>query len=451
VPNETRRYLFLTGKLAADALSDTLEAMEPDFEYEIQVLGISVAALMDAGWIARHVHSARGCDQVMISGWVQGDPSVIEEKLAIPVILGPKDLKDIPVFFGRERVLAGYGEYEVKILGEIVEAYRMPWEELLARAEYYRASGADIIDLGCPVGMEQGFPGVGGVVAGLKEHGFTVSLDTFHHETILRADEAGLDMLLSVNSVNIDLAPRLQCKVVVIPDFDQGLDSLERNIAQLEAWGVPHIIDPILNPINFGFADSVYRFYQMRQRYPEAEMLMGLGNLTELTDADSTGINAVMAGVVTELRIDYVLTTEVISWARGAVREFDLARKLMYYSSENNVLPKDVDDGLITVKDPPHEPYTEAELRHMQEKVRDTNFRIFANDQYVYVFNNTSFIKGTDPQHIFDQLEVGDGAHGFYLGRELERAALAVRLGKKYTQEVPLRWGYLSETDRGLG
>jgi dihydropteroate synthase-like protein len=448
VPSETGRYLFVTGKLAADALSDTLEAMEPDFEYEIEVLGISVAALMDAGWIARHMHDARGCDQAMISGWVQGDTSVIERTLGIPVTLGPKDLKDIPVYFGRERVLAGYGDYDVQILGEIVEAYRMPWEELLARAEYYRASGADIIDLGCPVGMEQGFPGVGEVVARLKQRGFVVSLDTFHRETILRADEAGLDILLSVNSVNMELAQSLQCKVVVIPDFDQGLDALERNIAQLEAWGVPYIIDPILNPISFGFTDSIHRFYLTRQRHPEAEMLMGLGNLTELTDADSTGINAVMAGIVTELGIDYVLTTEVISWARGAVREFDLARKLMYYSHSNSVLPKHVDDGLITVKDPPHEPYTEAELRHIQEKVRDSNFRIFANDEYVYVFNNNVFIKGTHPQQIFDRLGVGDAAHGFYLGRELERAALAVQLGKKYTQEVPLRWGYLSEADR---
>jgi dihydropteroate synthase-like protein len=440
-------YLFVTGKLAADALRNTLEAMEPQFDYRIKRLGISVAALMDARWIARHLDSAEGCETVMVSGWVQGDLSIIEEKVDVPVVLGPKDLKDIPVFFGGERLLPGYGEYKVKILAEIVEAYHMPWDELLARAEYYRASGADIIDLGCPVGMDEGFPGVGEVVARLKEHGFVVSLDTFHHETILRADEAGLDMLLSINNTNMELVPRLNCKLVVIPDFDQGFESLERNIAQLEALGVPYVIDPIVNPINFGFADCLYRFYETRRRYPQAEMLMGVANLTELTDADTTGVNAVMAGFVTELDIEYVLVTEVISWARGAVREFDLARKLMHYSRENNILPKHVDDGLITVKDPPHEPYTEAELRHMHEKVRDKNFRIFANDDYVYVFNDRVFIKGTDPQEIFDQLSVQEGPHGFYLGRELERAALAVQLGKKYTQEVPLRWGYLSEDD----
>lgn len=438
-------YLFVTGKLAADALVDTLESMAPDFEYRVRRLDISVAALMDAGWIARHLESAEGCEQVMVSGWVQGDLSLIQEKVGVPVVRGPKDLKDIPVFFGGERVLPGYGEYRVKILAEIVEAYQMPWEDILARAEYYRASGADIIDLGCPVGMDVGFPDVAEVVTRLKELGFVVSLDTFHQETILRADEAGLDLLLSINNTNMELAPLLNCKVVVIPDFDQGEESLERNVAQLEAWGVPYVIDPIVNPINFGFAECLNRFYETRRRHPEAEMLMGVANLTELTDADTTGVNAVMAGFVTELDIDYVLVTEVISWARGAVREFDLARKLMHYSRKNNILPKHVDDGLITVKDPPYEPYAEAELRHMQEKVRDRNFRVFANDEYVYVFNNELFVKGTDPQEIFDQLGVNGGAHGFYLGRELERAAVAVRLGKRYTQEVPLRWGYLSE------
>lgn len=434
-------YLFVTGKLAADALKVTLERMEPDFEYEVTVLSISVAALMDTNWIARHLTDARGCQQVMISGWCQGDLSVIEERVGVPVIRGPKDLKDLPVFFGHERVREGYGQYRVRILAEIVHAYRMSWEDILAQAEYYRASGADVIDLGCPV--HGGFPGVAQVVAGLKERDFTVSLDTFDSETILRANEAGVDMLLSINSRNMDLAPRLHCKVVVIPDFGEGLESLERNAARLEEWGVPYVMDPILDPLSFGFTESLHRFYETRRRHPDAEMLIGLGNLTELTDADSTGINALMAGVITELGIDYVLTTEVISWTRGAVREFDLARKLMYYAHQNRVLPKEIDDGLITVKDPPHESYTEAELRHMHQQLRDRNFRIFTDDNWIYVFNRDVFIRGTSPDEIFAQLDVAEASHAFYLGRELERAALALRLGKKYMQEEELRWGYL--------
>jgi len=117
-------YLFVTGKLAADALKGTLERMGPDFEYEVAVLNISVAALMDTRWIARRLADAHGCQQVMISGWCQGDLSVIEEQLGVPVIRGPKDLKDLPVFFGRERVLEGYGQYRVKILAEIPRSWR---------------------------------------------------------------------------------------------------------------------------------------------------------------------------------------------------------------------------------------------------------------------------------------------------------------------------------------
>jgi dihydropteroate synthase-like protein len=274
-----------------------------------------------------------------------------------------------------------------------------------------------------------------------------VSLDTFNTEDILRADRVGLDLLLSVNSRNLELAPRLKCKVVVIPDFDQGLESLERNITQLEAWGVPYIIDPILNPISFGFTESLYRFYETRRQHPQAEILMGLGNLTELTEADSTGINAVMAGIITELNINYVLTTEVISWARGAVRELDLARKLMHYAITNHALPKHVDDGLITVKDPPHEHYAEEELRAMQAQIRDRNFRIFTDDEYIYVFNNKVFIRDTNIRAIYAQLDVEDASHAFYLGKELQKAILAVRLGKKYIQEEELRWGYLGKAD----
>lgn len=439
-------FLFVTGKLAASALRTTLERLEPDFDYEVAVLDASVAALMRVEWVTRRLSDAHGCRQVMLPGLCRGDLSVLEAKLGARVIRGPKDLKDLPLFFGKERSLEGYGEYRTKILAEIVEAYRMPWEGILAEAEYYRRCGADIIDLGCP--PMEGFPGVADVVVGLKERGFAVSVDTFDPQTIREADQVGVDLLLSVNSENVDMVSELSCKVVVIPDFGEGLDSLERNVARVGSLGVPFVMDPILEPLGFGFTESLRRYDETRRRHPEAEILMGIGNLTELTDADSTGINALMAGLTTELGIDYVLTTEVITWARGSVTELDLARKLMHYAAKNRILPKSIDDGLIALKDTPFEPYSETELREMQSLVREKHFRIFADREWVYVFNRDLFLRGTDPYELFGQLEVADPGHAFYLGRELERAALAVRLGKRYVQESELRWGYLSG-DRG--
>ncbi len=439
------KYLFVTGKLASEALHHTLDRLELEEGYRVAELGYSVAALMKTRSIARRLADAQGCDMVMVPGLCRGDLGLIESQLGVPAVRGPVDLKDLPLFFGQERVLEGYGEYRVQIVAEIVEAYQMPWEELLTRAEYYRDSGAEIIDLGCPT--DEGFPAVGEVVAGLKQRGFRVSVDTFDPETIRRADAAGVDLLLSVNSQNLDLVPELGCAVVVIPDFGQGLDSLERNVERVAAMGATYIADPILDPLSFGFTASLARFVEYRRRHPEVPMLMGLGNLTELTDADSIGLNALMAGVITELGIDYVLTTEVISWARGSVRELDLARKLMFYAHRERTLPKSLDESLIVAKDPPHERYTEAELRHMQQMVKDRNYRIFATDDLIYVFNRDRFVRGNDPQSLFAELTAEDPGHAFYLGRELERASLAVLLGKRYMQESPLRWGYLDPAE----
>jgi dihydropteroate synthase-like protein len=435
------RHLFITGKLAAPSLRNTLNGI-PDLEFEIAVLPISVAALMNTRFIAKHLDSAMDCAKAVIPGACKGELDLVAEKLGIAAVRGPSNLKDIPSLFGSVIRLQGYGAYRTKILAEIVDAHQIGLQSILAQAAYFRDSGADIIDLGCPA--EGNFPEIGKAVKALKEAGFMVSVDSFNPEDILKADQAGVDLALSVNSTNLEIAQKLRCKVVVVPDFDGGLQSLERNIAQLDAWHVPYIIDPVLSPIGLGFADSIGDYIAVRRNHPKSEMLMGIGNLTELTDADSIGINAVMAGVIAELGIDYALTTEVVSWARGAVRELDLARRLMHYAHKNKIPPKHLNDELIVIKDPPFNSFTEDELRTMQLKVRDENFRIFADRNFIYVFNRDVFVKGAEIQTIFNQLGELDPSHAFYLGKELQKAILAVQLGKKYVQEDPLRWGYLS-------
>ena len=179
-------------------------------------------------------------------------------------------------------------------------------------------------------------------------------------------------------------------------------------------------------------------------------MLMGIGNLTELTAADSTGVNALLIAVCQELGVRAVLTTEVIPWARGAVREADVARRLMHYAVTQRTSPKGVDDRLVTVKDPAVLTFTEDELRALQAGITDPNFRVFADREGITVLNNERFIRSTDVTNIgdiFAQLGVDDAAHAFYLGKELARASLAVTLGKTYRQEGALSWGYLTPPD----
>src|SRR5207244_7183206 len=146
----------------------------------------------------------------------------------------------------------------------------------------------------------------------------------------------------------------------------------------------------------FGFVASLERYAEVRRRYPDAAMLMGIGNLTELTAADSTGVNAMLVAVCQELGVRAVLTTEVIPWARGAVREVDVARRLMHYAVTRHTIPKGVDDRLVTVKDPVVLAYSEEELRALQAGITDPNFRIFADGEAITVLNDQRFVRGIE-------------------------------------------------------
>jgi dihydropteroate synthase len=443
-----RHVLFVTGKLAEPSLRRVLDEMQPAFETSVAVMKITVAALMTTPWIARFLELPPGTDLVLIPGLCEGDVEALRKQFGVRVEKGPKDLRQIPRYFGQAAAAADYGAYRIQILAEINNAPKLAAEALMAAAEYFRSSGADLIDVGCTPGLA--FPGLGDVVRALRRAGMRVSIDSFDRSEILAAVEAGAEMVLSVNRSNLDVARELAgtgATAVVIPDLGEGIDTLEPTIEALEGWDVPYLLDPIIEPIGFGFMASLERYAEVHRRYPDAGQLMGIGNITELTSADSTGVNAVLIGICEELGVRAVLTTEVIPWARGAVKEIDIARRLMHHAIGHRTLPKGVDDRLLTVKDPEILAYDEVELRRLHQAVTDPNFRIFADHATITVFNDSIFVRGDDIQAIFSQLGVDEATHAFYLGRELMKAKLAITLGKTYRQEGALDWGYLTPPD----
>jgi dihydropteroate synthase len=445
---ENRRILFVTGQLAEPALRRVLGEMAPPFAYDVTALGITVAALMTTSWIARTLERPERTDLVLIPGMCEGDPQVIAEKIGVPVEKGPKDLREIPRHFGRAELARDYGAWDIEIVAEINDAPRMSLQAVRHAAEEFRASGADIIDIGCTPGVS--FPALSEVIGDLKAAGMRVSVDTFDSHEIRTAVAAGAELVLSLNGSNIEVARDLagtRARAVVVPDLGGTLETLAPSLEALERWGVPYLIDPILEPIGYGFMTSLERYAEVRRWLPEVGMLMGIGNITELTAADSTGVNALLIAICQELHIHTVLTTEVIPWGRGAVREVDIARRLMHYAVNRRTSPKGVDDRLLTIKDPVVFRYSEEELRALQADIKDPNYRIFADRDGITVLNNDRLVRGTDIQEIFAQLEVDEPTHAFYLGKELARASLAVTLGKTYRQEGSLSWGYLTPPD----
>jgi dihydropteroate synthase-like protein len=443
---------FVTGRLAQHALRRMVAELSQDvgFDYSIDVLPITVAALMTPDWIAGRWNVPAHATRVVLPGYCSGDTAPLVSAAPCPVELGPRDLHQLPRFFARPPLAREYGGYNIEILAEINHCPRVTLPEILAEAARLAGDGADLIDVGCE--PHAAWEGVADAVRALREAGHRVSIDSLNPVEIAAAVAAGAELVLSVNSHNREAARDWGVEVVVTPDTPGDAASIDDTVEYLAAAGVPLRIDPILEPIGFGFAASLQRYYETRQRYPEAPMLMGIGNLTELTDVDSAGVNTLLLAICQEWDVRSVLTTQVINWARRSVRECDVARRLVFHAIENRVLPKHLTTDLVMLRDEELLETPLAEIETLQETITDSNYRIFASDGEIHLIAAGMHLHNADPFILMDQLQqAGPGggpprnlspAHTFYLGYEMAKAATALTLGKTYRQDEPLHWGF---------
>ncbi|HEY7841535.1 MAG TPA: DUF6513 domain-containing protein, partial [Gammaproteobacteria bacterium] len=391
--------------------------------------------------IARRVPPPADTARVIVPGLCRGDLAEAQSVLGVPVIRGPNDLKDLPAYFGREGAVPELTRHDVMIFAEIVDAPALTVEQILERAESYAADGADVIDLGCL--PDTPFPHLEDAVQALRSAGRRVSVDSVSADDLFRAGRAGADYLLSLSEETLWVADEVRSIPVLIPRSQGDMDSLYRSIERMQAAGRRFIADSVLDPIHFGFTASLGRYAELRRRFPDIEIMMGIGNLTELTEADTTGIHAVLFGVISELRIGSVLTTQVSPHARSAVREAELARRIMFAARAEDRLPKGLDGGLLAIHDRKPFPYSEAEVRELAAQIRDPSYRVHVTEEGIHVFNRDGLLTGRDPFELFPRLGAvqADAPHAFYMGVELARARIAWQLGKRYVQDEELRWG----------
>jgi dihydropteroate synthase-like protein len=514
------KLLLVTGRLARTTVEHY--AKETEVEASIAELPVPVASLLTPEYIARSLKSMdlTGFDFILIPGLVKGNVSIIEEAIGIPTFKGPRYAADLPLALAnlnkvelskvvaadevlgeatRRRLAADLEERQedhglllsqpgnflvgkvplgrgipMRLMAEILNVPLLSDEEIRRLSGYYLRSGAHMIDLGMLPGRPRPDDAMRAVRIIKKEFDAPVAIDTFSLEEAEAAVNAGVDMLLSLDASNIVEASRFakNLAVVVLPgDHRQEpvkktsarVTALTDNIADARYAGFTKIVaDPILDVLNVpGLTESLIAYHAYSAQHPDIPMLFGAGNITELLDADSIGVNALLAGLASEIGVSILLTTEGSHKTIGSVSELSTAIRMMLTAKRRHSVPKDLGLDLLVLK----------EKRSIEETLSDSlltnaktieaepcavtpidpqgNFRIFLDRKknqitavHFHNGNPTGIISGKDPCSIYSTIInsqlITRLDHAAYLGSELSKAEIALRIGKSYIQDSPL-------------
>ena len=330
------------------------------------------------------------------------------------------------------------GGSRMKVLAEIMDAHKS--EDIRNLVEFFFEEGADIVDLGfgfdaTPDDVIRVFGALGGIDRPL-------AADT-QDPALIRAALCRADIILSLHEENLPevgaAVTEAGASAVIVP----GRSTLAKNIALAKREGIHCIIaDPLLQPVGSGLVESLRHF--RKGRHP---IFFGAGNVTELIDADSPGINALLAGMAMEVGADVIFTSEHSDKTRGSVREMRRATEMMVLARDRPY-PKDLGIDLLILKEkrrrrePPLE-YNEILPLHRSpddiEYDPKGNFRIGIEEGHIVAVINGRAITGTRWQDVLSTIiahgEVSLLDHAGYLGRELYKAELAIRYGRSFEQD----------------
>lgn len=520
------RVLLVTGRLAEESVRRIVSGLDVDVDVQTLPVSVAAFITPESTTEALRNQPMAGYDVILLPGTVVGDVSPVEEATGVPTFKGPTDANDLPLVLSllgeielsktrsasefiqgikRERALSEIRDVEenwreviekqggfvvgregcevpvgsafpMRVIAEIVNAPTLDVEDVRRRAIYYETEGADIIDIGMLAGRPAPEAIEGLVKAVRSSAGLPISIDTLDPAEIKAAVDAGVDLVLSVDRGNIEeVAPYVSdVPVVVLPSnmkegilpkgAEERFIALEENLLLARNLGLGKVIaDPVLEPaVKPGLLESLRAYQLFRMVDGTTPVLFGLGNVTELIDADSTGVNGLLTALASEVGADLLFVPEYSTKAHGSVRETVTAAKMMFLANRRDTPPKDLGVDLLVLKekrwverpyDRAHEESTEVlEARGEEDLVLDREgwFVISVDREKDEVvashFRSRDgpdvIIRGRGAREIYQTIArkglVGKYDHAAYLGKELMKAELALRLGRSYVQDGDL-------------
>ena len=513
------KVLLITGQMAKREVERY--AKESYVKTKVLTLKVPVAAFLTPQIISDALMKSetKNFDLILVPGLIRGDTSIISKATGISAFKGPKYAADLPIILDslsevklstvvaadellREKLEKkaleeiskveknkktllkcpgnilignlGIGrDFPMRVLGEIVDAALLNEGEIKRLARYYVEAGADVIDVGMISG-ESRPKDAERVVAAVKEAvNVSVSIDSLDPEEIKAAVAAGTDLVLSMDAGNIEMiAPFVRdVAVVAIPTNQregyfpkkakERVELLEQIVAQSYDLGVKKVLaDLILDPLEV--LESFIAFRQFSRRNPNVPLFVGVSNVTELMDADSVGVNALLAQLSSEVGASMLLATEKSDKAKGSIKEEKIASQMMFLAKKRGSFAKDLGINLLILKDKRNreEPFhKEIEQKSCvllatgnkppTQLDKEGSFRIFVDrDEQKIVAEHFTLadeltpsiiVKGKTADQVYE-LIVKSGLisrldHAAYLGSELTKAEIGLGTGKEYIQD----------------
>jgi dihydropteroate synthase-like protein len=516
------KVLLITGLLAEKTV--TRYAKESTVETRVLVLTVPVAALLSPEQIEKSLRKTdtQDLDMILVPGLIRGNTVIITESTGTPTFKGPRYAADLPTILdalgrtklstvtpacdllreelqqkafqelqaiekNREALLQKPGnmlignlaigkDFPMRVLAEIVDAALMPNEEIQRLGKHFVKMGADLIDIGMVAGESRPSDAKRAVEAVKKVVNVPVSIDTLNPDEIREAVASGADLILSVDEGNIEQVAAFATEIatVVIPTnqrkgyfpvkAEERVHFLEEINAKARNLGMKKLIaDLILEPSNV--LESMIAFRDFQARNPDVPLFVGISNVTELMDADSVGINALLARLSAEVNASMLLATEKSDKAQGTVREEAIASKMMFLAKRRGSVPKDLGFDLLILKnkrkhEEAYDKAFEANARVILGNKEATPaildpqgvFRIMLdrNAETIVALHfattesdkPSNIIKGETAEAVYAKILemklVTRLDHAAYLGSELAKAETALKTGKEYIQDKPL-------------
>jgi dihydropteroate synthase-like protein len=417
-------------------------------------------------------------DLVIISGMCTASFEQVERETGVPVYRGPRHAADLALIlpelgtitlsrtipaddflaakkaddalrtigiFERDAVpdcvirgLKIGGGSRMKVLAEIMDAHHR--ENIHELVERYFMQGADIVDLG--FGFDATPEEVTRVFSELDGIDRPLAADT-QDPALIRAALPRADIILSLQEDNIPHVGKAVAEAGAVAVIVPGMSTLAKNISLAQRAGIGGIIaDPLLQPAGSGLVSSLKHF--KKNHYP---LFFGAGNVTELIDADSVGVNALLAGMAMEVGAAVIFTSEHSDKTVGSVSEMRRATEMMALAGDRPY-PKDLGIDLLVLKEkrkrrePPLDYDTITTAKKMPTEITydpKGNFRIGIEGDHIIAVIHGKAVQGKNWQDVlYTLLLQGDVSlldHAAYLGRELYKAELAIRYRRSFEQD----------------